>query len=237
MGADWQIRALTFMSIQIEKLSQSLGYNFKNTELLEEALSHRSIGNRSNERMEFLGDSVLNFVIASSLFDQYPDCDEGELSRLRAYLVNGEILAELAKELHVGEYLYLGVGEVKSGGYRRTSILSDALEALIGAIYLDSGIEICKKQILKWYDKRLLKLPLIAPKDPKTRLQELLQARKLSLPAYTIISTKGAAHAQIFYIECKVEGVDSITVGSGSTKRKAEQNAAELLLKELIDKE
>ena len=223
------------MTIQIEKLCRSLDYDFRNPELLREALSHRSTGSRSNERMEFLGDSVLNFVIAASLFHQYSDCDEGELSRLRAYLVNGEILAELAKELSIGEHLYLGVGELKSGGHRRTSILSDAMEAIIGAIYLDGGIEVCKKQILKWYDKRLLNLPLTAPKDPKTNLQELLQAKKLPLPTYSIVSTKGAAHAQIFYVECKVPGIEKVTVGVGSTKRKAEQNAAELLLKELDD--
>ena len=227
------------MKDKIAKLCHSLGYTFKNIDLLQHALSHRSTGSRSNERLEFLGDSVLNFVIAAALFDQYPDVDEGELSRLRAYLVNGEILAELSRELNVGEYLYLGVGEFKSGGYRRVSILSDALEAIIGAIYLDSGFEACRKQILQWYDKRFIDLPIVAPKDAKTKLQELLQAKKLPLPKYRVISTKGAAHAQVFHVECEVPFLNQVEVGIGTTKRKAEQNAAELVLKNLMsaDKE
>lgn len=223
------------MKQQIEKLCQALEYEFSNPELLKLALSHRSTGKQSNERMEFLGDSVLNFIIAAELFSLYPDIKEGELSRLRAFLVNGEILAELAKELNLGQYMYLGVGELKSRGFQRSSILADALEAIIGAIYLDGGIDACRKQILLWYKHRLENLPMMAPKDPKTQLQELLQGKKLPLPAYKIIKIEGAAHEQIFFVECRVNGLGNVAVGAGSSKRRAERNAAELFLKELAN--
>jgi len=207
-----------------------LGYTFNNPELLHQALSHRSTGKKSNERLEFLGDAVLNFTIAAQLFHQHPKLAEGDLSRLRAFLVNGEVLAELARELQIGEFIHLGVGELKSGGGRRTSILADTMEAIIGAIYLDGDWEKVQPVILQWYEKRLKNIPLEAPRDAKTRLQEMLQALKFPLPTYTVVAVQGAPHNQTFHIECKVTGIDQNTVGIGSSKRKAEQNAAELFL-------
>lgn len=218
------------MNLFVQKIYQRLGYEFKNPELLQHALSHRSAGKKSNERMEFLGDAVLNFVIAAKLFTAHPEFEEGELSRLRAYFVNGEVLAELARELDIGEFIHLGVGEIKSGGGKRTSILSDTMEAIIGAIYLDNDLPAARTVILRWYDKRLKEIPSEAPKDHKTRLQEMLQALKLPLPTYKVIILEGAPHNQTFHIECIVTGIDLTAVGIGHSKRKAEQNAAELFL-------
>jgi ribonuclease III len=212
------------------QMKNFLDYKFKNIDFLQKALSHRSVGSESNERLEFLGDAILNLVIAEALFHLHPDLQEGELSRLRAYLVNGELLADLAKELHLGEHIRLGAGEIKSGGSNRNSILADAVEAIIGAIFLDGGMEAAREQILLWYKDRLTKLPVIDSKDSKTKLQELLQSRKLPLPNYQLIDTKGVAHKQIFFIECRVNGLELVAVGSGTTKRKAEQNAADLFL-------
>lgn len=221
------------MSKSTFKLIEALGYEFQSPDLLHQALSHKSIGKHSNERLEFLGDAVLNFVIGSTLFKIFPEAKEGELSRLRSSLVNGEVLAELAREFDLSAYLILGAGEVKSGGAQRTSILADTMEAVIGAIYLDSGIEGCATHVLRWYATRLQKLPQLASKDAKTRLQELLQAHKFPLPNYNVVATEGVAHAQIFRVECRVVGLSLVTVGEGSTKRKAEQDAAELFLQEL----
>jgi len=215
---------------QMESVYTSLGYTFKSAELLQQALSHRSIGKKSNERLEFLGDAVLNFVIASELFHLYPELDEGDLSRLRSNLVNGELVAELAREMQLWKYLYLGVGEARNGGGQRTSILADAMEAVIGAIYLDDGLDVCREQILRWYGRRLKEAAIVSYKDPKTRLQELTQSRKLPLPVYTVIKIDGLTHAQIFSVECHVTGMEQVAVGTGMTKRKAEQHAAELFL-------
>ena len=212
-------------AITAQKLCQTLGYTFANPNLLTEALSHRSASGRSNERLEFLGDSLLNCVIAVALFKQYPNANEGDLSRLRASLVKGEALAKLARQLELGEYLYLGSGELKSGGFRRDSILADALEAIFGAIYLDSDFVTCQQTILDLYQQRLADLPPPDQlKDPKTRLQEYLQARQQSLPEYSVLEISGADHARSFKIECVV--AELRTTAIASSRRKAEQAAA-----------
>ena len=213
-------------------LEEKIGYKFKNPNLFKLALKHRSIGKNSNERLEFLGDSVLSFIIAAELYYKYPKYREGDLSRLRSNLVKKDALADLAREFDLGEYIYLGVGEKKSGGFRRSSILADTLEAIIGAIYLDSNIENCTKIILSWYGDRLEHLTSEGQKDPKTELQEFLQARRLPLPIYAVTSTTGKAHKQLFHVQCNVPGFEINTQGQGLTKQEAEQNAAkEFLLK------
>ena len=206
-------------------LCRALDYQFRDSALLQEALTHRSAAGISNERLEFLGDAVLDFVIGAVLFKRYPQASEGELSRLRASLVKGETLAELARGLSLGDYLRLGGGELKTGGAYRTSILADALEAIFGAVYLDGGFEDCRCLILRLYQKRLQGLPPVAElKDPKTRLQERQQARQQELPCYNVLEISGQAHAQHFTIECAVAGVR--TVAMASSRRKAEQQAA-----------
>jgi ribonuclease III len=215
--------------MKLEELYQNLGYKFKNAKLLTHAMRHRSMGKESNERLEFLGDSVLNFVIAAELYNKYPDEKEGELSRLRANLVNGEILAELANDLKIGDYMLFGHGELKSSTPRK-SLLADAMEAIIGAIYLDAGLEIAQQVILNWFKLRLEQADIIGQKDPKTRLQEWLQMHKLPLPVYTVTSTEGAAHAQTFYVTCSVQGLTETAVGVGTSKRYAERDAAEKFL-------
>lgn len=216
--------------MKLDHLSKNLGYTFRDKKHLQDALRHRSMGKHSNERLEFLGDAVLNFVIAAELFRIYPNLKEGDLSRLRANLVNGEVLADLANEFHIGDFIQFGSGELKSGGAKRKSILADTLEAIIGAIYLDSGMEAAQERILTWFAERLPAAAKVVQKDPKTRLQELLQMCKLPLPIYTVISTEGAAHAQTFHVECKVPGIEISAVGIGSNKRTAERNAAEQFL-------
>lgn len=222
----------------IETLCEKLGYTFRTPSLLEDALSHRSFrGNKNNERLEFLGDSILNFVIAAALFQNRPRAREGELSRLRASLVRGETLAILAQEFTLGNYLRLGVGELKSGGSHRTSILADAMEAVVGAIYLDAGMDICEQCILNWYANRLndfSELPNL--KDAKTRLQEYLQARKFPLPTYEILSIDGAAHEQTFRVNCTIVGLPHSAIGTGTSRRRAEQEAAKNFL-ELLEHE
>ncbi len=209
-------------------LYRRLGYQFKNKELLQLALTHRSVSGKNNERLEFLGDSLLNFIIAEELCNVYPTLKEGELSRLRANLVNGVTLAKLAREFNLGECLILGVGELRSGGFQRESILADTLEAIIAAIYLDSGMENCRQHLLRWFDTRL-KDPsaLERLKDPKTLLQEYLQSHQMPLPVYTILSVQGEAHAQTFHVQCQVDGIELVTKSAASTRRKAEQKAAE----------
>ena len=222
------------MNPPIVKLCQALGYEFCNSQLLAEALTHRSATGRNNERLEFLGDAILNFVIAAELFKSYPQASEGELSRLRANLVKGDTLAKLARELVLGDYLYLGSGELKSGGFRRTSILADALEAIFGAVYLDSDFETCRRLILSLYRDRLAELPAVDElKDPKTRLQEYLQARQQALPIYNVLSISGEAHAQRFTVECHIAGALR-TIAVGSSRRKAEQEAARQALQMMI---
>ncbi len=223
------------MKSDIESLYEKLNYRFKNPELLEDALSHRSFrGNKNNERLEYLGDAVLNFVIAAALFRQNIKAREGELSRLRANLVRGETLTDLAKEFELGKYLRLGAGELKTGGAQRKSILADGMEAVVGAIYLDGGFQACETCILRWYTHRLENVETIPDlKDPKTQLQEYLQAKKLALPVYTILALEGPAHQQSFKVECQIQGLPNKAIGLGSSRRRAEQKAAEKILEEL----
>lgn len=212
-------------------LMKTLGYTFAQADRLRVALTHRSCGGDHNERYEFLGDSVVNFVIAEALFQQFPDAAEGELSRWRASLVNRETLANLAKRFNLGQYLLLGIGEKRSGGEMRESILSCAMEAIIGAIYLDGGFEAARRSIMAWY-RDLLKNLLSAAehKDPKTVLQEHLQAQRLPLPVYTVVAISGVAHRQQFTVSCQVEGMLEKTEGIGTSRRRAEQEAASAMI-------
>ncbi|MDR5902728.1 ribonuclease III [Halomonas icarae] len=222
------------MSQTLNAFSRRLGHDFGDHSLLELAMTHRSYGGQNNERLEFLGDSIVNFVIAEALFRRFPEAREGQLSRLRARLVKGQTLAELAREMEFGEHLRLGSGEMKSGGHRRDSILADAVEAVIGAIYLDAGMEAVRARILSWYAGRLEDTSLQhTQKDPKTRLQEFLQSRQEPLPRYEVVSVEGEAHAQTFTVECHVELLQDHTTGIGSSRRHAEQQAAEMALKQL----
>lgn len=216
--------------VGLNELMNRLGYRFENMKLLESALSHRSVGSDNNERLEFLGDSVLGFIIASELYQQHPRAQEGELSRMRASVVNGDVLARLSIDLGISENLRLGVGECRSGGKSRRSILADALEAVVGAIYIDAGLEICRRCLLNWYGEQVDDLSKLMPnKDAKSRLQEWLQARKFPLPVYKMKAT-GEAHAQTFTVMCSVEGLPNKTKGASSTRRRAEQIAAERFL-------
>jgi ribonuclease-3 len=218
----------------VEELARRLGHKFADESLFELALTHRSCGKRNNERLEFLGDSVLNFVIAADLYQRFPEAREGQLSRLRAMMVKGETLAEIARELGLGDYLRLGSGELKSGGFRRDSILADAVEAIIGAIYRDAGLDTAESYVLKWYEKRLDELDLDGSiKDSKTRLQEFLQSRRLDLPDYELVSVEGEAHAQTFNIQCHTSLLSNPTEGQGNSRRQAEQNAAKAALMQL----
>lgn len=216
------------------ELAKKLGYVFKKPELLHLALTHRSKGGDHNERMEFLGDAVVNLVIAELLYYRFPLGTEGELSRWRATLVNRDTLADLAKKFDMGKYLLLGQGELQSGGSERHSILSCAMEAVIGAVYLDSGYEAAKQCIAGWCEDLLNALSSAAShKDPKTLLQEYLQAQRLPLPIYTVESIEGEAHQQSFTISCQVKGVHDKTFGRGTSRRRAEQEAALAMLEVL----
>ncbi len=210
-------------------LQRKLGYSFAHASLLQQALTHRSHSTPHNERLEFLGDSVLNCSIADELYDRFSDLKEGELSRLRANLVRQETLAGLAQDLELGTYLRLGEGELKSGGFRRPSILADGLEALIGAVFLDGGFAAAQGVIRALYASLLEHLdPQTLGKDPKTLLQELLQARKIPLPQYAVVATQGAAHKQLFEVECQIPQLAIRTTGFGASRRIAEQEAAQL---------
>ncbi len=210
-------------------LQRKLGYSFAQTPLLQQALTHRSHSAPHNERVEFLGDSILNCCIAHELYQRFGDLREGELSRLRANLVRQETLAELAQDLELGTYLRLGEGELKSGGFRRPSILADGLEALFGAVFLDGGFAAAQSVIRGLYASLLEHLdPQTLDKDPKTLLQELLQARKIPLPQYAVVATQGAAHKQLFQVECQIPQLAIRTTGFGASRRIAEQEAAQL---------
>lgn len=215
-----------------QRLCQAIQYNFYNVKLLKEALTHCSVGENNNERLEFLGDSVLNCVITQELFRRFSNFSEGELTRLRAWLVKGDTLAEIAAELHLGDYLHLGQGELKSGGFRRASILADALEAIIGAVFIDSGFESAQNVVCSLFETRLQSPDLKENlKDSKTLLQEFVQARGMSLPKYTLVQVLGEEHDQSFEVACTVLGDDTKnTKGLGSNRRKAEQNAAKAML-------
>lgn len=222
------------LTSNLRPLIKALGYDFVDQSFLGLALTHRSCGSKNNERLEFLGDSLLNCMIAEELFQQFPKAKEGQLSRLRARLVKGVTLAEIAREKNLGDYLRLGGGELKSGGFNRDSILADAVEAIIGAIYLDSNFETCRERVLSWYRSRLDDLSLDdTHKDAKTRLQEFLQSRGSSLPIYNLTKVEGESHEQTFYIECEADMLDSSTVGHGGSRRIAEQKAAAAALKKL----
>jgi len=226
------------LSAALDGLSRALGYSFSDPQLLQAAITHRSAGSQNNERLEFLGDAVLGFIIAEWLFEQFPKATEGQLSRLRATLVKRATLAEIARQLSLGDYLRLGSGELKSGGFRRDSILADAMEAILGAIVLDSasGLEQCRACIHRLFASKVSALsPGEELKDPKTRLQELLQSRKLELPAYEVVEVSGKAHHQHFAVECCVEALQRCARGEGSSRRRAEQAAARAMLERLGD--
>lgn len=215
-------------------LSKRLAYQFKDPELLSTALTHRSANKQHYERMEFLGDAILNLIITDDLYHRFPAATEGKLSRLRASMVKGETLAQLAKNIELGEFLHLGSGELKSGGFRRDSILADVFESIIGAIYLDSGYELAKQFVLNMFKERLEDVDInLDLKDPKTRLQELLQSKGCDLPVYEILSTTGQAHNQMFKVSCHVALSDKPAEGSGNSRRKAEQEAAKQMLDQL----
>lgn len=217
-----------------QSVARCIGHSFSDPLLLRTALTHRSFGTPNNERLEFLGDGVLDFVIAAVLFHRYPELPEGDLSRLRANLVNQNALHQLSLNLNIGEALRLGEGELKSGGALRPSILADALEALFGAIYLDAGFDAARLVIEKLYTPLVDKLqPGQFQKDAKTRLQEWLQGRKKSLPRYQLLEATGAAHEQRFEVACEIEHPPLRTIGHGASRRIAEQVAAEKALKEL----
>jgi len=215
------------LSSDHRELTKRLGYAFRDGALLALALTHRSRSSRNYERLEFLGDSILGFIIADVLYDRFPQLSEGELTRLRATLVRRETLATLARELDLGNHLGLGGGELKSGGFDRDSILADALEAVFGAVYKDNGIETARQVVLRRYQPILDSIdPNTILKDPKTRLQEFLQRKSLATPIYNVQEVSGAPHQQRFVVECRVPGLTEAVRGEGSSRRYAEQAAA-----------
>lgn len=221
----------------MKQLAKKLGYHFQDPSLLIQALTHRSAKGAHNERLEFLGDSILGFVIAETLYDKFPKENEGDLTRMRSSLVKGVTLAQVARGFNLGEYLILGPGELKSGGHRRDSILEDAVEAIIGAIYIDSDMATCKALILSWFSKRLNEIkPGQAQKDPKTRLQEYLQGRRISIPLYEVIETTGQSHNQEFTVRCTTSEISKPVISTGTSRRKAEQSAAEQVLEIILNK-
>jgi len=215
-------------------LERRLGYSFANPALASQALTHRSFGTPHNERLEFLGDGLLNCAVATLLYERFPDLPEGDLSRLRAALVNQAALSGVALGLGLGDRLRLGEGELKSGGFRRPSILADALEALLGAVFLDGGFDAVKGAVAQLLADRLERAEgLPVAKDPKTALQEHLQARRLALPRYAVLKTEGEAHDQTFTVECRVDDLGIVAQGKGASRRAAEQAAAIALLAQL----
>ncbi len=215
-------------------LQRLIGYNFHNQALLAQALTHRSFGSMNNERLEFLGDGVLNFIIASQLYLAFPKLDEGDLSRLRAHLVKEPTLGELALTLNIGDALRLGEGELKSGGWRRPSVLADALEAIIGAVFLDAGFDAAEMVVIKLFTPLIEKIdPKSIGKDPKSLLQEYLQSKKIDVPMYEVLAIEGEAHCQTFRVECKVSKFNITTQGEGTSRRNAEQEAAKLAYQQI----
>lgn len=220
--------------MRLKNLETALGYAFADPELLRTAITHRSHGTPHNERLEFIGDSVLNCAIALELYRRFPQLAEGEMSRLRANLVCQESLHQIADTLAVGDHLRLGEGELKSGGHRRPSILADAVEALIGAVHLDAGFVAASELVGRLYADRLAAIvPGQQIKDPKTRLQEHLQGRRLALPRYELLATSGEAHAQNFRVRCEIPALHLNAEGCGASRRAAEQMAAEKALEQL----
>jgi ribonuclease-3 len=218
----------------ISTLCTKLDYQFTNDALLVEALSHRSCGAVNYERLEYLGDGFLNFTIAAEVFHYYPQEDEGALSRLRASLVRQSTLAAIARELKLGDYLNLGIGELRSGGFKRDSILSDVVESIIGAVFLDAGYERARQLVLRLYGDRIEKLPPAADlKDPKTRLQEWLQAQGLDRPEYTVVDTTGKSHDMRFTVTCELVSPKLSVTSTATSRRKAEQTAAARMLEKI----
>jgi ribonuclease-3 len=223
------------LTASLDKLQQVLNYRFKDITYLQQALTHRSIGVVNNERLEFLGDSVLNFCVARRLYLQLPDAAEGDLSRIRASLVNKDALARIAKQIGLADFIRLGRGEKQSGGQRRASILSDAMEAIFGAVLVDGGFDAVRELIQRLYQYQYENLPdPEALKDPKTRLQEHLQARGLGLPQYQVTRESGKDHAKQFEVSC-IAGEFSPVVAEGNSRRKAEQAAASKMLNQILD--
>lgn len=224
------------MTDEAADLCRRIDYRFSDPALLRASLTHRSVGSGHNERLEFLGDGLLNFVIGDALYRLCPDAPEGDLSRLRASLVRESTLAAIARELELGDAVRLGPGELKSGGFRRRSILADALEALLGAVYLDSGFEAAQRVVLALFAQRLDGLPSPETlKDPKTRLQEYLQGQRLPLPHYEVVGVSGESHNQKFRVICQLSEAGHHAEGQGTSRRRAEQNAAATLLEALQD--
>ena len=213
-----------------------IGHAFANPDLLRQALTHRSYGAAHNERLEFVGDAVLNCVVALTLFERFPNVPEGDLSRARAHLVNRDTLARVARRLRLGERIRLGEGEMRSGGADRASILADAMEAVFGAVFLDAGFDGARRAIDAAYADMLRDAdPTVLGKDPKTRLQEWLQGRRLSVPEYAIVATTGEAHAQRFAVECRIAQLGIVATGSGASRRAAEQDAAQAALDDAME--
>jgi ribonuclease III len=218
----------------IQSLEKILDYNFNDKNLLELALTHRSFQGKNNERLEFLGDSILNFIIAELLFKKFNALPEGDLSRLRSQLVKSATLSEIGILLNLGDYLILGEGELKSSGWRRPSILADSVEAIIGAVFIDGGIKASHNLIINWFKDRIDSInPNDIEKDSKSLLQELLQAKKIPLPDYDVISIEGEAHCQYFKVSCTISKLGVTIEGEGSSRKIAEQGAAEEMLKKL----
>jgi ribonuclease III len=213
------------------KLESELGHIFCNKEILKSALTHRSLGKDNNERLEYLGDALLGFIIAEILYTLHPYANEGELTRLRAMLVKGDTLVKIAKQMDLGEFIKLGTSELKSGGWRRKSILANTIEALIGAIYLDAGLDVCKKSVHRLFDNILKNYtPENLEKDPKTRLQEFLQAQQKNLPVYNVVFERGEAHDKTFIVQCSIPEINLSVQAEGRSKRNAEQAAAQQAL-------
>lgn len=222
------------MSKRLTRLVESLGHDFREEGLLRQALTHRSYSAQHNERLEFLGDSVLNCIIARALYDAFPTLPEGTLSRMRANLVKQDTLAEIATRLRLGDYMLLGEGELKSGGFRRPSILADTLESIFGAVFLDAGFEAAERAVMRQFAPIIAAIdPNVSGKDAKTRLQEWLQARKQPLPDYQLTGTRGEAHDQVFVVACHIPALGITTQGQGRSRRAAEQEAALAVLKEV----
>lgn len=213
---------------RVDALGTAIGHRFAHPDLLETALKHRSCGGAHNERMEFLGDSVLNCLVSSELYHRFPRLPEGDLSRVRASLVRQQTLYELARALQLGDCIQLGEGELKSGGAARPSILADTLEAVIGAVYLDAGLDAAARVVTRIFGEALAAIdPRSLGKDPKTLLQELLQGRHLPLPVYSVVATTGEAHEQHFRVECVIDRYGIRVSGEGTSRRAAEQDAAQ----------
>lgn len=218
----------------LEHLSRIIGYDFSDVAILDKALTHRSAVGANNERLEFLGDSILGFVIADILYATLDQADEGDMSRLRSSLVKGDTLAEIARDIELGKYIQLGPGELRSGGYARSSILADTFEAVIAAVYLDGGMDPARRVITNLFKKWLANVTTKKSlKDPKTRLQEYLQAGHHKLPKYTVLEVTGEQHNQNFVVKCDLEDLGHQAIAHGSSRRKAEQKAAENILREL----